>query len=84
MPAVGAARQATTTIPIVTAISGGELVEQGLVESLVRPGGNLTGLEICETEVLGKRLELLKEAVPTISRVAAGKCGESASPGDSA
>jgi ABC-type uncharacterized transport system substrate-binding protein len=51
MPAARAAKQATTTIPIAVAISGGELVEQGLVESQVLPGGNLTGLEIRETDV---------------------------------
>jgi putative tryptophan/tyrosine transport system substrate-binding protein len=64
-----AAKQATTTIPIVTGISVG-LVEQGLVASLARPGGNLTGLEHRGSEAVGKRLELFKAAVPTISRVA--------------
>jgi putative ABC transport system substrate-binding protein len=46
------------------------LVEQGLVGSVARPGGNLTGLELPAIEVSGKRLELFKDAVPTISRVA--------------
>jgi putative ABC transport system substrate-binding protein len=45
-------------------------VEEGLVASLARPGGNLTGLELSTSEVAGKRLELLKVAVPTITRVA--------------
>ena len=68
-PAAWAAKRATTTIPIVVGVSDG-LVEQGLVASHARPGGNLTGLEHPGIEVVGKRLELLKEAVPTISRVA--------------
>jgi len=68
-PAALAAKQATTTIPIVIG-SVTDLVELGLVESLARPGGNLTGLELRELELLGERLELLKEAVPTISRAA--------------
>jgi len=62
-----AAQQATTAIPIVIAV-GNELVEQGLVASLARPGGNLTGLELRDIELLGKQLELFKEAVPTLSR----------------
>jgi putative ABC transport system substrate-binding protein len=49
---------------------GNELVEQGLVASLARPGGNLTGLELRDVELMGKQLELFTEAVPTISRVA--------------
>jgi putative ABC transport system substrate-binding protein len=68
-PAAWAAKRATTTIPIVVGVSDG-LVEQGLVASHARPGGNLTGLELPPIEVTGKRLELFKEAVPTISRVA--------------
>lgn len=68
-PAAWAAKRATTTIPIVIGVSDG-LVDQGLVASHARPGGNLTGLEHPGIEVAGKRLELLKEAVPTISRVA--------------
>jgi putative ABC transport system substrate-binding protein len=67
--AVRAAKQATTTIPIIIGVAT-ELVEQGFVESLARPGGNLTGLDIRDLELLGKRLELLREAIPTISRVA--------------
>ncbi len=68
-PAARAAKRATKTIPIVIGVSIG-LVENGLVASLARPGGNLTGLELPPSEVSGKRLELLKDAVPTISRVA--------------
>lgn len=68
-PCVLAVKQATTTIPIV--ISGaGALVEKGIVASLARPGGNLTGVENNPLELYGKRLELLKEAVPHITRVA--------------
>src|SRR3989442_13472328 len=68
-PAAWAAKRATTTIPIVIGVSVG-LVEQGLVASSARPGGNLTGLDLAPIEVIGKRLELFKDAVPTISRVA--------------
>jgi len=68
-PAAWAAKHATTSIPIVVGVAMG-LVEQGLVASLAQPGGNLTGLELPPIEVAGKRLELFKDAVPTISRVA--------------
>jgi putative tryptophan/tyrosine transport system substrate-binding protein len=64
-----AAKRATTTIPIVVGVAVG-LVEEGLVASLARPGGNLTGLEFPTIEVAWKRLELFKDAMPTISRVA--------------
>ena len=64
-----AARQATTTIPVVIA-AGGDLVELGIVASLARPGGNITGLILRALELEGKRLELLKDAVPTITHVA--------------
>ena len=60
---------ATTTIPIVMAISP-DPVEAGRVASLARPGGNLTGLSVMAAEFQGKRLELLTEAVPGITRVA--------------
>jgi putative tryptophan/tyrosine transport system substrate-binding protein len=69
LPAARVLKQATTTIPIVVGVAV-DLVEQGLVGSLARPGGNLTGLELRDVELLGKRLELLKDAVPTIARVA--------------
>ena len=64
------AQHATTTIPIIMAPSG-DPVGEGLVASLARPGGNITGLSSRAPELSGKRLELLKEAVPTLSRVAA-------------
>jgi putative tryptophan/tyrosine transport system substrate-binding protein len=68
-PATLAAKQATTTIPIVMA-SAGDPVRSGLVSSLAHPGGNVTGLTILGPGLAAKRLELLKEAVPTMSRVA--------------
>ena len=64
-----AAMQATKTIPIVFA-GVGDPVESGLVTSLARPGGNVTGLSTIAPELIGKRLELLKQAVPGVSRVA--------------
>jgi putative ABC transport system substrate-binding protein len=67
-PPVLAAKKATTTIPIVMANSG-DPVEAGLVASLARPGGNVTGLASFGPELGGKRLELLKEAAPAVSRV---------------
>jgi putative tryptophan/tyrosine transport system substrate-binding protein len=63
-----AARNATLAIPIVIA-SGSDLVASGLAESLARPGGNITGLDQIAPELGGKRLELLKETVPKLSRV---------------
>src|SRR5262245_45594831 len=66
-----AAKQATTTIPIVMTGGPTDPVETGLVESLARPGGNLTGLISLGTETGGKLLELFKETVPTLVRVAA-------------
>jgi putative ABC transport system substrate-binding protein len=65
-----AAKQATTTIPIVVA-STADPVGSGLVASLARPGGNVTGVANLETEIGGKRVELLKEVVATVSRLAA-------------
>ena len=64
-----AARQSTSTIPIVMTASG-DAVGTGLVASLARPGGNITGLTSLSRELSGKRLELLKEAVRGLSRVA--------------
>src|SRR5262245_31445932 len=68
-PAIQAVKQATAIIPIVMAFSG-DPVGTGLVASLAKPGGNITGLSDIGPEISGKQLELLKEAFHTISRVA--------------
>jgi putative tryptophan/tyrosine transport system substrate-binding protein len=69
-PAVRAAKNATKTIPIVMVGVGADPAESGLVESLARPGGNVTGLTSFAVDTSGKRLELLKETVPKLARVA--------------
>jgi ABC-type uncharacterized transport system substrate-binding protein len=66
--AIRAAKQATTTIPIVM-VTTQDPVAAGMVDSLARPGGNVTGLTQLARDLSGKRLELLKEAIPTLSRV---------------
>ncbi len=68
-PGIRAAKQATTTIPIVMA-AGGDPVGSGYVASLARPGGNITGLSNLAEDLVAKLLELLKNAVPGVSRVA--------------
>ena len=68
LPAIRAAKQATKTIPIVMVINW-DPVAEGLIDSLARPGGNITGLSRLTRDLSGKRLELLKEVVPGISRV---------------
>src|SRR5207245_6295558 len=64
-----AAKSATTTIPIVM-IGVGDPVRVGLVASLARPGGNITGNTVLSPDLGGKRLQLLREAIPTVARVA--------------
>jgi ABC-type uncharacterized transport system substrate-binding protein len=68
-PGVRAAKQATRTIPVVIGAVD-DAVEQGFVVSLARPGGNVTGSSWLNTELSAKRLQLLKEAIPAVSRVA--------------
>ena len=68
-PQVLAAKQATSVIPIVFATAG-DPVANGLVASLARPGGNVTGLSLQSNDTAGKRLELLREVVPTLRRLA--------------
>ena len=75
------AKKATSTIPIVVA-SGVDLVAAGLAESLAKPGGNVTGLSILGPELITKRLEILKEVVPKLSRVGVlMRSGAGAGPG---
>lgn len=68
-PAARAAQAATKTIPIVMRNSG-DPVKQGMVQSLARPGGNVTGVTSSARQLTGKRMELLKESMPNLSRVA--------------
>jgi putative ABC transport system substrate-binding protein len=68
-PVIQAAKRATTTIPIVMTVSA-DAVDAGLVKSLAHPGENVTGLSFLDTELSAKRLELLKETLPKIARVA--------------
>jgi putative tryptophan/tyrosine transport system substrate-binding protein len=67
---IQSAKNATKTISIVMSGSAPDPVEAGFVDSLARPGGNVTGLSLLAKELAGKRLELLKEAVPKLARVA--------------
>ncbi len=68
-PSVVAAKKATSVIPIVFAAAG-DPVGTGLVASLARPGGNITGLSVQQPDIAAKRLELLREAVPSLNRLA--------------
>src|SRR5262252_5718353 len=68
-PAALAAKRATTTIPIVMAAIG-EPVETGMVASLSRPGGNVTGLSAFTTELTAKRVEIMREVLPALARIA--------------
>jgi putative ABC transport system substrate-binding protein len=68
-PGAVAAKQATTTIPVVMAIIG-DAVAAGVVASLARPGGNITGSQFHFPEVMAKRIEMLREAMPRLARVA--------------
>jgi len=68
-PGVRAAQHATASIPIIMCIAD-DAVKQGFVPSLARPGGNITGMASFASELAGKRLELLREATPRVSRVA--------------
>ena len=68
-PGARAAQQATTSIPIIMCIAD-DAVKQGFVTNLARPGGNITGMAAMTSELAGKRLELLRESTPRVSRVA--------------
>ena len=68
-PAAQAARKASLTIPLVIGVSG-DPVEGGLVSSLARPGGNITGMSYLQPELAAKRLQLLREVAPKMTRVA--------------
>jgi putative tryptophan/tyrosine transport system substrate-binding protein len=69
-PAIRAAKQATKTVPIVM-VTTQDPVAAGFINSLAKPGGNITGVTTLQRELSGKRLELLKEVLPGLSRVAA-------------
>src|SRR5262245_46615264 len=69
-PLILAAKNATKAIPLVMAGQGSDPVKAGFVQSLARPGGNVTGITLLATDLGGKRLELLKEVVPKATRVA--------------
>jgi putative ABC transport system substrate-binding protein len=68
-PGARAAKRATTTIPVVVALMG-DAVAMGIVPSLARPGGNITGSQFHFPELMGKRVEMLREAIPRLARVA--------------
>jgi putative ABC transport system substrate-binding protein len=68
-PAIASAKRASATIPVVMAVAA-EPVATGIVTSLARPGGNVTGLSMMTPELLGKKMQLIQELIPNISRVA--------------
>jgi len=68
--AVAALKRSTTTIPIVVASYGGDLVADGIVTSFARPGGNITGVTPLDPELSGRQMELQKEALPKLARLA--------------
>ena len=76
LPAIRSAKQATSTIPIVMNVAD-DPVQMGLIASLARPGGNITGFTNIGSELTGKRLELLKEAFPKVNRIGLLWGGES-------
>lgn len=69
-PSIRAAKRVTATIPIVMSATGQDPIQSGLIASLARPGGNVTGLTLLNQELQPKQLQLLKEVVPRLSRVA--------------
>jgi putative ABC transport system substrate-binding protein len=75
-----AAKQATSVIPIVFAVAG-DPVGSGLVASLARPGGNVTGLSLQQTDLAAKRLELLRQVMPALRRLASQPLSPPAPPG---
>jgi putative ABC transport system substrate-binding protein len=70
-PAIRAVKNSTSTVPVVMAFSGEDPVTAGIVASLARPGGNVTGITILATDLASKRLELLGAALPGVRRIAA-------------
>jgi putative tryptophan/tyrosine transport system substrate-binding protein len=72
-PTTLAAKQATAIIPIVF-VAAGDPVADNLIASLARPGGNITGLSLETTDLAGKRVGLLREVMPSLRRLAIGKC----------
>src|SRR5262245_15605700 len=79
-PAIRAAKEATKTIPIVM-VTFNDPVTTGIVDSLAQPGGNITGLTRLDRDLSGKRLELLREVVPKMSRVGVLTVADATSPG---
>ena len=68
--AVSSLKRAATTIPIVVASYGGDLVADGIVASFARPGGNITGVTPLDPDLIGRQLDLLKETLPKLNRLA--------------